>query len=138
MLRRVAGGGNDREVQPADLDRVALADAAVLVPEPSACADHVVGAGRGGQVPSSRDVVVVQVGLEDMGDPQVEAARLVEIDIDVAPGVDDGGEAGRFVADEGGQMPEAVNGVLADQHPPRVAPDPAPDVASPGRRGMSD
>ena len=69
-----------------------------------------------GELAATRHVVVVEVRLDDVGDPQVGRPRGVEVDVDVATRIDDGGDARRLVGDERGQVPEPLDPVLRDAH----------------------
>ena len=42
----------------------------------------------------------MNVGLEDVSNAQITAGRLGEVDVDVATGIDDGGQGGGFAGDE--------------------------------------
>src|SRR5207253_5565834 len=118
VARRVAGG----EPEAADVERLAIADRAVLVAELRAGADHVARPGQRGEVATARDVVVVEVRLDDVGDPDVEIAGGREVDVDVPPRVDDRGDAGGLIGNERREMPEPFDAELADLHRRRLAP----------------
>ena len=110
----------------ADVERLAVADGAVLVAQLRAGADHVARAGQGGEVATARHVVVVEMGLDDVGDPDVELAGRREVDVDVAARVDDRGDTGGLVGDERRQVAEALDPELADLH--RLDRSSDPDV----------
>ena len=79
--------------------------------------------GRPGQrreVAAARDVVVVEVGLDDVGDPQAGGPGRVEVDVDVAPRIDDRRRAGRLIGDQRREMPEPLDPVLGDPHGPSL------------------
>ena len=120
MLRGVARRVQSGEPQLADVERLAVADRPVLVGELRTRPDDVRRAGQGGQVPPARDVVVVEVRLDDVADPKVVLARRIEIDVDVAPWIDDRGETRRLIGDQGREMPEPVDRELAEEHRARV------------------
>ena len=52
-----------------------------------------VGAGAGGQLAVAGDEVGMQMGFDDVLDLEVVLAGGVEVDFDVALGIDDGGDA---------------------------------------------
>jgi hypothetical protein len=56
-----------------------------------------------------------------MGDPKVTLARRVEVHVHVAPRVDDRGNAGRLIGDQGRQMAEALDLELPDVHDREVS-----------------
>ncbi len=116
MLGSVAGRVAGREPQRADVERLAVARRGVVVAKLRSGADHVPRPGQGREVAPARDVVVVEMGLDDMGDPDVELTGRREIDVDVPARVDDRGDAGDIVGDERRQMPEPLDPELADLH----------------------
>ena len=92
VLRRVARRLENGEPQLAHVERLAVADRPVLVSELRTRSDHVRRAGQRGEVPPARDVVVVEVRLDDVTDSKVVLAGRIEIDVDVAPRIDDRGK----------------------------------------------
>ena len=100
----------------ADVEGVVVADRAVLVAKLGAGPDHVSGAGQGGEIAGARDVVVVEVGLDHVGDPDVQLAGRREVDVDVPARIDDCGDPGGLVGDEGRQVTEPFDPELADLH----------------------
>ena len=77
------------------------------------------GAGQRGEIAAARDVVVVEVRLDDVGDADIEVAGRREINIDVPAWIDDRGDAGALIGDEGRQMTQPFDPELADLHPNR-------------------
>jgi hypothetical protein len=116
VLGRVARRVEDREPDRPHVDRVTAPSRLVVVAECRPGPDHVRGAGQGRQLAAARDVVVVQVGLEDMGDAEVRVAGGVEVDIDVPPRIDDGGDASRLVRDQGREMSQPLDPELRQAH----------------------
>jgi hypothetical protein len=88
----------------------------MLVGELGARPDDVRRAGQRGELPAAGDVVVVEMRLDDVADPEIALAGEVEVDVDVAARVDDGGETGRVVRDHRGQVAEPVDRELAEEH----------------------
>src|SRR5699024_6025161 len=92
----------DREV--ADLDGVTVVEAAAVeavLPVRSAFAGEVDGgSGRLCQLPGAGEVVGVNVGLGHMRDAHAVGFGHVEVDLDVAAGVDDDGVVRLLTADE--------------------------------------
>src|SRR4029079_10502823 len=115
--RRVARGAERGEPEGPDVEGVAVPDGSVLIAELRTGTDHVAGARQGRQIAAAGDVVVVQMGLDDVADPEVGFARGIEVGIDVPAWIDDRRQARRLVADERGQMAESLDPELADQHP---------------------
>ena len=60
------------------------------------------------------DEVGVEMGLDDVLDLEVLLAGVVDVDVDVALGVDDGGDA--FGGDEVGGVGEAAEKELFDEY----------------------
>ena len=116
VLGRVPRRVEHLEAQPADGDRLAVAHRPVLVAELGARADDVLGAGRRGELPPARHVVVVEMGLDHVADPQAALAGRVDVDVDVAARVDDRGQAELLVTDQGRQVAEPLDLELADEH----------------------
>jgi hypothetical protein len=61
----------DGEPEGPDVERLAVARAAVLVAQLGPCPDDVRRPGQRGELTAARDVVVVEMRLDDVGDPQV-------------------------------------------------------------------
>ena len=116
VLRRVARRLENGEPQLANVERLAVADRPVLVGELRTRPDDVRRAGQGGELAPARDVVVVEVRLDDVADPKVVLARRIEIDVDVAPRIDDRGEPRRLIGDQGREVPEPFDAVAGDLH----------------------
>ena len=81
----------------------------VVVGQPGSGADDMRRPGQRRELAAARHVVVVEMGLDDVGDAQVVGAGGVQVDVDVAARVDDGGDAGRLVGDERRQVPETLD-----------------------------
>ncbi len=116
VLGRVPGRVERPEAEGPDVERLAVADRPVLVRELGAGADDVGRTGQRGELAAARDVVVVEMGLDDVADPQAGRPRRLEVDVDVAPRVDDRGGARRLIGDERRQMAEPLDPVLGDTH----------------------
>ena len=116
VLGGVAGRVEGREPDRSEVERVAITGRLVRVAELGAGPDDVAGTGQRGELAATRHVVVVEVGLEDVADPQARLASRIEVDVDVAPRVDDRGHAGLVVGDEGREMTEPLDPVLGDAH----------------------
>ena len=54
--------------------------------------------------------------LDDVRDPDIQIAGRREIDVHIAARVDDCGDAGGLVGDEGGEMTEPLDPELANLH----------------------
>ena len=67
-------------------------------------------------IAAAGDVVVVQVGLDDVADLQFCLGGL-EVDVDITSRVDDRGDTRGLVADERPQMAQTLDQVLAQEHP---------------------
>src|SRR5204863_8157094 len=91
-------------------------DRSVIVAQFGAGTDHVSGAGHGGQLAAPGDVVVVEMRLDDVRDPDIQIAGRREIDVHIAARVDDCGDAGGLVGDEGGEMTAPLDPELANLH----------------------
>ena len=74
MLRRVPGRIERGEAERPDVERVAVRGSADARTQLRAGADDVGRAGQRRQLAPARDVVVVEVRLDDVGDPQVALA----------------------------------------------------------------
>ena len=116
VLGRVPGRVERPEADRPDVEGLAVADRAVLVRQLGAGADDVGRTGQRREVAATRDVVVVEMGLDDVADPQTGAPGRLEVDVDVAPWIDDRGRPRRLVGDERGQMAEPFDPVLGDTH----------------------
>ena len=116
VLGRVPGRVERPEADRPDLEGLAVADRAVLVCQLGAGADDVGRAGQGREVAAARDVVVVEVGLDDVADPQTGGPCRLEVDVDVAPRIHDRRGPGRLIGDERRQMAEPLDPVLGDTH----------------------
>jgi hypothetical protein len=101
VLRRVPGGIERREFQAPDADPLTASDGPVAVGELGARADDVNRPRQRRELARPGHVIVVEVRLEDVADHEVVGRRSAEVDVDVAAGIDDGGEAGRLIGDEG-------------------------------------
>ncbi|GIW19982.1 MAG: hypothetical protein KatS3mg065_0278 [Chloroflexota bacterium] len=123
VLGGVAGRFEGPELEGPDAERLAVADRPVLVAKLRPGADDVGRPGQGRQLPAPGDVVVVEVGLDDVADPEVPLAGRGKVDVDVAPGIDDGREPGLLVGDEGRQVSKPLDDELSDLHrrPPGAA-----------------
>jgi hypothetical protein len=88
----------------------------MFVPEVGPCPNDVAGCRQGGELAAARHVVVVEVRLDDVRDPDVQLASRGEIHVDIAAWVDDRGDAGDVVRNEGRQMPEPFDPELAKLH----------------------
>ena len=124
VLGGMAGRVERREPDRTELERVAVAGGPMLVAELGAGTDDVARTGQRGELAAARHVIVVEVGLEDVADPQVRLASGIEVDVDVAPRVDDRRHAGLVVGDEGREMAEPLDPVLGDAHGRSLSPNP--------------
>ena len=110
------------ESERADRDGLTVGQAMVGSPELGSGADDVDRVGLRGELASAGHVIVVEMRLEDVADPQLPPAGRREIDIDVAAGVDDGRNAGRFIGDEGADVAQTLDDELLHEHGGRVTP----------------
>ena len=74
------------------------------------------GADAVGELEVAADEVGVEVRLDDALDDEPFRLRLLEVDVDVAPWVDDHGATGRLVADEVRGVGQAPEVVLREDH----------------------
>ena len=88
----------------------------MLISEFGPGADDLGGAGQGRELAPAGDVIVVEVGLDDSGDPQAARPGGLEIDVDVTARVDDGRHARVVIGDQGRQVAEATDRELLDSH----------------------
>jgi len=100
----------------ADLDHVAVAQAAVLVLDARVRGDPDRRAGRGHEAPAARDVVGVVVRLEDVLDPQPVVGGDLEVLLDLPLGVHD--RCLPVVSHEVGRAAEILVQHLAKEHWP--------------------
>ena len=112
----VAGGVDGPQLDRSGVDDVAVADGAALVGDVVAGGDDVLGFGDAREFQAAGDVVVVDVGFQDVGDPHAALAGEVEDPVDVALGVDDHGDVPfgdqvAAVAESGGFDDGHVHGV---------------------------
>ena len=105
VLRGVPRRVERPEADRADLEGLAVAQPAGARGELGAGADDVGRAGQRRELATARDVVVVEVRLDDVGDAQIRVARGVEIDVDVATRVDDAAAPPRLVGEERREVP---------------------------------
>ena len=122
MLGRVSGRLERHEPQSADGERFLVADVvtAPLVRQLGPRPDYLLCAGDRGELAGTRDVVVVEVRLDDVRDAQVALMGSGEVDVDVAPRVDDGCETGVFVGDQRREMAQPFDLELSEEHRPRI------------------
>ena len=71
-----------------------------------------------GQLEMAAQEVGMDVRFDDPFDRQAVSVGLIEIDVDVAPGIDDDGPPGCLVADEIGRLGQARQVVLGEDHQP--------------------
>ena len=91
------------------------------------------GTGQRGQLTRARNVVVVQMRLDDVGDAQAPGTGFSEVDVDVSPRIDDGSDGLGVVNDEGADMAQALDHELTHVHAPRIAVAPS----APGGRNRA-
>ena len=116
VLRRVPRRVERGESQPSDIEGGAVGQAAVLISELGPGTDHVGGTGQRREFAAARDVVVVEVRLDDADDPQVLRPRGLKVDIHVPAWVDHGGDARLVIGDKGRQVAETTDRELLDAH----------------------
>src|SRR2546426_1559346 len=75
-----------------------------------------------GESARARNVVVVHVGLERVGDEHAQSRGRVQIGVDVTVGIDEKGDAGIRVRDEVARVTEAGIEELFDQHRRCIVP----------------
>ncbi len=139
VLGGVARGVERREPQPARVDGGVIREPSMVVAEGRALPDRMRGAGEGGEIPCARDVVVVEVRLDDRGDPQAGGRGRLEVHVHIASRVDDDRRGGRLVHDHRGQVAEPAERVGLDAHPAERSIEdaggptgPAAGLAAPG------
>ncbi len=116
MLGRVTWRLQRGHAQAPDVDGLAVADRLEGGAKLGCGADDVRGAGQRGQLAGTRDVVVVEVGLQHVADAQAPPRDLVEVDVDVTPGIDDRRLAAGLVDEQRAQVAQARQVELADLH----------------------
>ena len=120
VLGGVAGRVERLEPERTEVEALPVANRVMLVAELGPGADDVARARQRGKLPAARDVVVVQVRLDDVRDPEAARARRVEIDVDVASRVDHRRHTGRLVRDERAEVAQALDHELLQPHRPRL------------------
>jgi hypothetical protein len=118
-------GGVARRIERSEADRPHLEDLAVvgramLVTQLGARPDEMRGASQRRKVPPARDVVVVEMRLDDMRDAHTRGGRGTQVDVDVAPRIDHRGDARLVVDDQRREVAESLDPVLGDTHPTRL------------------
>ena len=116
VLGRVPRRVERPEADGPHLEGLAVADRPVLVRQLRPGPDDVGRAGQRREVAATRDVVVVEMGLDDVADPQAGSPGRLEIDVDIAARIHDRGRPRRLIGDEGGEMAEPVDPILGDTH----------------------
>ena len=116
VLRRVAGRVAGHEPQGADVERGAVSQRPMLVGEGGPGPDQVGRAGQRGKLAAARDVVVVEMRLDDVADADVDLTRGVEIRINVPPGVHHRGDAGGVVGDQRREVAEPLDPEQPREH----------------------
>src|SRR5258706_11932106 len=112
MARRVASGKPQRP----HVERLRVADRPVLVAELRADPDDMPRPGQRGELATARDVVVVEVCLDHVRDPDVELAGRREVRVDVATRIDDRGDAGGLVGHQSRQVTQSLDPELTYLH----------------------
>jgi hypothetical protein len=77
------------ELEPACLPRLALCDRLAILVVQLRIGVPDFSAGPCGQLERADDVILVPVGLQDVGDAQVLPGGLLDVDIAIAPWIDD-------------------------------------------------
>ncbi len=116
VLGRMAGRRKGPEADRPDVERLAVGQRPVLVGELGTRPDEVSGSGQRGEVTTARHVVVVEVGLDDVGDAQVVRSHGVEVDVHVTSRVHHRSDTRDLIDDERRQVPEPLDPVLRDAH----------------------
>jgi len=117
-VRRMARGVGDRQPDPPDVERVAVAQPLVVEGEPGRRVGEDRRARRGGEVTVARDVIGVRVRLDDVRDREAAAPGQSQIFVDaVAPGIDDDGPPGLAAADQVREAPGLFVDDLLEDHP---------------------
>jgi hypothetical protein len=112
----VPGGGPELQADLAELDALAVGHLAVREVHVRGLAVDDGGAGRGGQLQVPGQEIGVHVGLDDVVDAQPAGGRVVQVVLDVPPGVHHGRAPGGLVADQVGSLGQAVEVVLDEFH----------------------
>jgi len=123
VLGRVPGRLEGDDPQVPDEELLTIGQRPVLESQLGPTTDDVLRADRRGKLPAARHVVVVEVRLEDMRDPDALRTGRRDIDIDIAAWIDDGRESPALIGDEGREVTKARQGELADEHRGSVPPD---------------
>ena len=136
VLRGVPGGRPSDEPKPSDTHLVRIVDGAMV--------EGVAATGRGRDrrarpgtdLEGTRQIVVVDVGLEDADDPPAASLGRIDEPVDVALRVDDHGLVGR--PDQVGRVAQAAGDEGLEVHPVESATvAPSPPVG-PGRCAVGD
>ncbi len=109
----VAGGVKEVEAGVAELEGVAVAEGDVGEGGVGLFADVDAGSGALGELVVAGDEVGVEVGFDDVFDAEISLAGEVEVEVDVALGVDDGGDA--FTGDDVRCVGETAKEELLDE-----------------------
>ena len=112
----VARGGPELQADLAELDALAVGDLAVREVQVRGLPVDDGGAGCGGQLQVPGEEVGVHVGFDDVVDAQPAGGRVVQVLLDVSPGVHHGRPPGGLVADQVRSLRQAVEVVLDESH----------------------
>src|SRR5205823_1068247 len=123
VVGSVAGRVAGPEPPPADLDLAALPERYVLELEPGCLRGADLRARLALQLPSARHEVVVDVGLQGVGDVDVELLGLVEVPLDVSQRIHGDGLSAVGIRDKEGRVPELGR-------PEEIDPGPGPGGAA--------
>ena len=112
-LDGVAGGVEEVEAGFTELERVAVFDGDVREGGMGVFAEVDSGSGALGEFVVAGDEISVEVRFDDVLDAEIFLGREVEVEVDVALRVDNGGDA--FAGDDVGGVGEAAEEELLDE-----------------------
>jgi hypothetical protein len=124
MLGSMTGCRQDLDLDVPDGENVAVAEGLVLELKVGSVAGHDLGTCARLQLTTAADEVVVDVGLEDVGDAHLRGSGRVEVAVDVSERIDEGRDPGPFGDHQVGGVSEPLVDELLNLHraPPACAP----------------
>ena len=112
------GGGPELQAHLTELDTLAVAHLAVREVHVRGLPVDDGGAGRGGQLQVPGEKIGMHVRLDDVVDAQPAGGRVIQVILDVPPGIHHGRVPGGLVADQIGSLGQAFEVVLDEFHGP--------------------
>jgi hypothetical protein len=116
VLGGVAGGVQHLDADVAELDQLAVGDRPVLVAQLGVGRAEHLDLGAGAQLRQARQVVVVAVAVERVGDAQPLAPGGGEVRLDVPARIQDQRQQGGLVAQQVGRVAQRGQVELLEEH----------------------